>query len=220
MNATVELERQRARAIAEEYRSNGYEVIEEPSPEQLPDFLADYRPDFLMRRGNETVVVEVKTRKSLAKEPNVRELARLLQTKPGWSFELVVVGEGEKLRSPEGTLPLEREDILQRIEEAGRLLKSGFSEAALLLGWSASEATVRLLTEDEGILFDRHAPSDILNRAATDGVISRDEYNFLMNAMNYRNALVHGFKVADFDYALVGHLISTTKRLLPSTTAQ
>lgn len=220
MNATVDLERQRAHAIAQEYRSNGYEVIEEPSREQLPDFLADYRPDLLIRRGNETVVVEVKSRTSLAREPNVRELARLLQTKPGWNFELVVVGEGEKLRSPEGTLPLEREDILQRIEEAGRLLKSGFSEAALLIGWSASEATVRLLAEDEGVLLDRHTPSYILNRAATDGVISRDDHNFLTNAMKYRNAFVHGFKVVDFDSALVGHLISTTKRLLQSAPAK
>ena len=45
------LERQRTRAIAGEYRSKGYEVIEEPTQEQLPDFLSGYHPDLLVRKG-------------------------------------------------------------------------------------------------------------------------------------------------------------------------
>lgn len=74
-------EQQRARAVAEDYRRRGYDVVEEPSLESLPDFLAGYQPDLIARRGKETVVVEVKSRKSLADEPQVRELARLLQGK-------------------------------------------------------------------------------------------------------------------------------------------
>ena len=91
MEATISLERQRARVIAEEYRRRGYEVVEEPSQEQLPDFLSGYHPDLLIRKGDEAIVVEVKSRTSLAKETQVRELARLLRTKPGWNFELIVV---------------------------------------------------------------------------------------------------------------------------------
>ena len=219
MEATIALEKQRAHAIAEQYRSKGYVVIEEPSPEQLPEFLSGYHPGLLIRRDNETVVVEVKSRSSLAKDPQVRDLARLLQAKPGWNFELVVVSEGEKLSSPENAHPFERQDILQGIEEAERLLGSGFSQAALLAAWSTLEATVRLLTEEESILLDRLTPDYILKQAVTNGVISREDYGFLMNAMKYRNALVHGFKTTDFDSALVRDLISITKRLLPSTTA-
>jgi uncharacterized protein YutE (UPF0331/DUF86 family) len=46
------------------------------------------------------------------------------------------------------------------------------------------------------------------------GVISRDEYNFLTKAMQYRNALVHGFKTVDIDPTLIKELISSTQRLL------
>ena len=143
METTSALEKQRAHAIAEEYRSKGYEVIEGPAPEQLPDFLSGYKPDLLIRKGDEAVVVKVKSRSSLAKDPQVRDLARLLQAKPGWNFELVVVGEGEKLSVPEGARPFGREDILQGMEAAEKLLESGFSEAAFLLAWSTMEATVR-----------------------------------------------------------------------------
>jgi hypothetical protein len=219
MQGSTPLERQRARALAEEYRSRGYEVIEVPSPEQLPDFLVGYRPDLLIRKGDEAIVVEVKSRSSLGKDPQIRELARLLGSKPHWNFELVVVREEEQLSAPEGTRPFEREDILRGIEATERLLEAGFAEAALVLAWTTSEAAVRLLTEAEGIELDRHTPLYVLKQAVMHGVISRDEYNFLTNVMKYRNALAHGFKTVDFDPAFVKELISTTKRLLQSTTA-
>jgi uncharacterized protein YutE (UPF0331/DUF86 family) len=219
MQGSTPLERQRARALAEEYRSRGYEVIEVPSPEQLPDFLAGYSPDLLIRKGDEAIVVEVKSRSSLGKDPQIRELARLLGSKPHWNFELVVVREEEQLSAPEGTRPFERKDILRGIEAAERLLEEGFAEAALVLAWTTAEAAVRLLTEAEGIELDRHTPLYVLKQAAMHGMISRDEYNFLSNAMKYRNALAHGFKTIDFDPALVKELINTTERLLQSTTA-
>jgi REase_AHJR-like len=217
MEAATSRERQRARAIAEAYRSRGYEVIEQPSPEQLPEFLAGYRPDLLVRRGDESTIVMVRSRSSLAKEPQITELARLLPRKPHWNFELAMVGEGEQLSTPEGARPFARDDVLRGIEDAERLVVAGFSEAALLWAWSISEATVRLLTEDEGIVLDRYSPLYILKQAVINGVISRDDYNFLTKVMKYRNAFVHGFKTLDFDPALVTKLINLTKRLLQST---
>jgi uncharacterized protein YutE (UPF0331/DUF86 family) len=69
-------------------------------------------------------------------------------------------------------------------------------------------------------VLDHLDPPYILKQAVMNGVIARDEYNFLTNVIKYRNALVHGFKTLDFDPALVGELISRTKRLLHSTSAQ
>jgi len=218
MEATISLERQRARIIAEEYRRRGYEVIEEPSQEQLPDFLSGYHPDLLIRKGDEAIIVEVKSRASLAKESQVSELARLLRTKPDWNFELVVVGEEDQWRAPAGARPFAREDILRGLEAAEKLLEAGFSEAALLLAWSASEATVRLLAEEEGIVLERLTPLYILKQAAMHGVVSREAYHFLTKIVEYRNALVHGFKPIDFESTLVTELISTTQCLLQSAT--
>jgi hypothetical protein len=219
MEATTSQERQRAGAIAAEYRSRGYEVIEQPSPEQLPEFLEGYHPAMLVQKGEEAIIVEVKSRSSLTKDPRIRELARLVQAEPQWNFELVVVGEEVQSSVPEGARPFERDDILRNIEVAERLVASGFSEAALLLAWSMLEATVRLLTEEEGIVLERLSPLYILKQAVINGVISRNEYNLLTNIMKYRNALVHGFKPMDFDPAVVKELISTTKRLLQSINA-
>jgi uncharacterized protein YutE (UPF0331/DUF86 family) len=142
----------------------------------------------------------------------------LLRTKPHWNFELVVVREEEQLRAPEGARPFQREDIFRSIEAAERLLESEFSEASLLLAWSAVEATVRLLTEEQNIVLDRLTPLYILKQAVMNGVISREEYSFLTKIMEYRNALVHGFKPTNLEPTLVKELISTTKRLVQSAT--
>jgi hypothetical protein len=217
MEAKTPRERQRARAIAEEYRSKGYEVIERPSPEQLPEFLASYQPDVLVQRGDEAIIVEVKSRSSLAKDPRITEMARLVQTEPHWNFELVLVGEEEQLSVPEGAHPFERDDILQSLEAAERLLAAEFLAAALLQAWSTLEATLRLLSEEEGFVLEGFTPLSVLTQATSNGVISRNDYSFLAKVMKYRNALAHGFKPIEFDPTLVGELISTTKRLLQST---
>ena len=216
MDDVIALERERARAIAAEYRRKGYEVIEEPSTEQLPDFLSGYQPDLIVRKGDEAIIVEVKTRSSLASYPQIRELAQMLEGEPGWTFELVAVSEGARLIAPEGARPFGREDILENTAEAERLIDEGFTKPSFLMAWSALEAAVRMVTEEEGTLHDRLTPTYIVNQAVANGVISRDDYNLLTNAMKYRNALVHGYKVTEFDPALVIALISITKGLLQS----
>ena len=217
METNILSERQRVQELAQEYRSKGYEVIPEPSPEQLPDFLGEYRPDLLVRKGSESTVVEVKTRSSLAENPRLRDLARILHTKPGWKFELVMVREKEKLNAPEGARPFAKEDVYSRLETVEGLLDTGSSEAAFLLGWGALEATVRLLAEEEQLTLERIAPSYLLHQAVTNGVISREDYALLLRAMKYRNALAHGFKIADFDTDLVREFVNTTKHLLEET---
>src|SRR5262245_28060812 len=213
MESILSTEKQRAAAIADEYRRKGFEVIEEPSTEQLPDFLSGYHPDLLIRKGEEKTIVEVKSRQSLAKDPQIRNLARLLHARPNWNFELVVVGEEEQFGISSGTHSLRKEEILPGAETAEKLLQSGFSEAALMQAWAISEAAIRVLIEAEGITLDRLPTLHTFKQAVTNGIISKEDYEFLTKVMKHRNALAHGFKTIDFDPALVKELVATTKRL-------
>ncbi len=213
METTSALERQRVQTLAEEYRGQGYDVTVEPSKAQLPSFLAGYHPDLLLRKASESVVIEVKARTSLVKEPQIRELARLLRTHAGWSFELVLLDIGEQVEAPEDALPFTRENILEGTAEAERLLASGFAEAALLRAWAAAEAAVRLLTEEEGLSIGRPTPSRLLKQAVANGVVSREDYRFLFQALGHRNAHIHGFTLPDSDTAEVESLIDMARRL-------
>lgn len=203
-----------ARKTAEEYRSKGYEVSVEP----LLDFLPGFRADLIVRKGDEVKVIEVKSRSSLAAEPRIGELARIIDSKPGWDFELLLVGEPEKLDSPEGVHSFEGERILDRIEDAEKSLEVGIPEAAFLLAWSALEAAMRDMLGTQGISNTSITrPSNFLDQALFHGVISRGEYENLTSMRKYRNAIVHGFSARDFSHGLVNDLIETVRRI--ATTA-
>ena len=213
METTLDLVRQRVQTLAEEYRGEGYEVIVEPSQAQLPPFLAGYHPDLLLHKASESVVVDVRARKSLAKDSQVRELSGLLRAQPGWRFELVLVDVGEQISAPEDAQPFTSEDITHGAAEAERLLASGFAEAASLRAWAAVEAAIRLLAEEDGVSIGRPTPSVLLKQAVVNGLISRDDYNSLLHALDRRNAQVHGFTLPDFDRAEVEVLVETARRL-------
>jgi hypothetical protein len=200
-----------AHQTAEDYRRRGYAVdFDAPL-----DFLAGFRADLLVSKDDEVKVIEVKSRSSLAADPRIRELARAVDAKPGWSFQLLLVAEPEKLDAPEGARSFDRGDVLERIDEAERALAAGMSAAALLLGWSACEAAARVLvTEEEKSTPDISAPGYFLDRAVFLGIISREEYRDLVNARRYRNAIVHGFSHGDFRVEMVTNLLGTVRGMM------
>ena len=100
---------------------------------------------------------------------------------------MLLVGEPEKLDSPEGAQSFEGENIVQRIEEAEQSLEAGLSEAAFLLAWSACEAAIRELIAMQGVSnTDITTPGYVLDQAIFHGVISRDEYRSLTSMRKYR----------------------------------
>ncbi len=199
---------------AEEYRNRGYEVLEEVSL----DFLPGFKADLIARNADEVKIIEVKARRSLAANPKITELARIIESKPGWSFELLLVDEPEQLHSPDSVRPFKNADILMRADQAEELLELGYPEAAFTLAWSAYEATARELiaTERESDT-DIFTSSYVFDQAVFQGLISREEYSTLTEMRKYRNAIVHGYIADDFSGELVTELIEAIRRI--ATTA-
>ncbi len=224
----ISAEKRRARAIASDYRIRGYSVLEEPSPEQLPDFLSGYSPTMVAYKDGEsaesmgeTVVVVVKARLRPGKERRVGELAELIRNTPGWKFELALAESEAELDTPDAAIPFGREEIHQCNKTARQLLKSGFQDSALLQAWKGVEAAVRLLLKEErleageAVAIERGTINRLLGSSVYYGVISQEDYSILADAMRYRNAYVHGFTLPEFDPAqAVNTIISTTERLL------
>ncbi len=204
-------EKQFADIKAAEYIGKGYEV----SRDAPLEFLPGYSADLLVKTGHETKVIEIKTRPSLVANPALRELERIINSRPGWSFELQLVGEPERVDALENAQTLDESAILSCLEQAGELLDAGSPQAAFMIAWSAAEATVRMLVSGEGIAIERATnPAYILGMAVAHGAVSRDDYYHLLRIMEYRNAIAHGFEVADFNDALITELITTVNKLL------
>lgn len=218
MSTNSSQEKRRIQYLAETYRIEGFNTIEEPTPEQLPKFLAGYRPDLVVHKEDESVVVEVMLKSALPKNPKAAELARILRSQPGWSFKLVFMEPGEQLSVSEAAIPFGREDILHCIKEAEKLLAEGYAEAALMRAWAAADGAVRLMTMDEGFYTDLYTSPHLLSLATWEGIISGDDYSFLRQTMRIRDTYINGFTLADFNSSLVDDTISTAKRLFQEAT--
>jgi uncharacterized protein YutE (UPF0331/DUF86 family) len=211
---TVNIERERLIKLAEEYRDKGYEISFQPNPEDLPDFLKNYRPDMIARRGDEAVIIEVKSRSSLNSSAQyLRNLAQAVEQHPGWRFELVMTNPEDATYSQRAEDSLQENEIESRLQVT-RQLATQHLESAILYSWSLAEATLRLVAENEGLSLQRFDSLYLVKQLAIEGVLSKSEYQFLMNALSLRNSIAHGFKTAQLDQESLYELITITEQLL------
>jgi len=198
-NVSHEAYRQKLQEIAAEYEARGYEVLVEPRPEQLPEFLAGFRPDLVARGPNESVVVEVKVGTQTAASERFRELAETIQRQPGWRFSLVVIDPRSDEVAPPTQQLLARQEIVDRLGRANELLKTGATDAAFLLMWVAVEALLRHIATREGLPLERVPSSSLMKELFSLGILSRSELEVAQRAFSVRNALVHGFATTRLD---------------------
>ena len=198
-NVSHEAYRQKLQEIAAEYEARGYEVLVEPRPEQLPEFLAGFRPDLVARGPNESVVVEVKVGTQTAASERFRELAETIQRQPGWRFSLVVIDPRSDEVAPPTQQLLDRQEIVDRLGRANELLKTGATDAAFLLMWVSVEALLRHIATREGLPLERVPSSSLMKELFSLGILSRSELEVAQRAFSVRNALVHGFATTRLD---------------------
>src|SRR5690349_8796014 len=136
-NSGHETYRQKLQEIAAEYQARGYEVLVEPGPEKLPEFLASFHPDLVARGPNESVVVEIKVGTKTAASERFREIAETIQRQPGWRFSLVVIDPRSDEVAPPTQQLLDRKEIADRLGRTNELLNAGMTDAAFLLLWVA-----------------------------------------------------------------------------------
>lgn len=212
---TANLERERLLKLAEEYREKGYEVFFHPNSEELPDFLNKYRPDMIVRRGEENVVIEVKSRSSLNSSSNqyLGNLAQAVEKHPGWRFELVMTNPEDIMYSLKAEGSLQEHEIESQLQVA-RQLTMQHPESAILYSWSLVEATLRLIAQKEELSLQRFDPLYLVKQLAIEGVISKSQYQLLMNSLFLRNAIAHGFKTTQLTQNSVSELIELTEQLL------
>ncbi len=211
---TANLERDRLLQLAEEYRNKGYEISFHPNPEDLPNFLKNYRPDMIVRRGDEAVIIEVKSRRSLnSSRQYLQNLAQSVEQHPGWRFELVMTNPEDAAYSPKAESSLQQPEIETRLQVA-RQLATQHPESAILYSWSLVEATLRLVAEHEELSLQRLDSLYLVKQLVTEGVISRPEYHLLMDALSLRNAIAHGFKATQITQGSVNELIDVAEQLL------
>ncbi|HXQ67999.1 MAG TPA: hypothetical protein VN980_15620 [Alphaproteobacteria bacterium] len=211
----VRSEREAITKAADDLARQGYEVVREPGRSELPDFLRNFRPDLIAHRGNEHLVVEVKS-KWFDKEPRQwRALAEEVRRHPGWQLRLVLSGP----RDDEIPPPPSLDEIDAKLSSSRKLYESGEAGAALLLLWSLLEAASYHRLSELGAAPDRpKTPIALLKDLVSFGLLEQKEYDRLRPVISVRNAIAHGRATMLVDRDIFDALVDLVRRLIEAKT--
>lgn len=214
---------ERVTAVADRYRQRGYQVTQEPAAEQLPSFLQGFRPDLLAQNAAESVVVEIKSYGQVTRSQELESLAKQVESHPGWRMELVFSNPPEQsadeVRPPASEFPtLGVSEIERRIASSKHLASHGDTQSAVILLWSALEATLRIGLERIPASFINNIPSAILKQGVAYGLMDPKDYDFLSQLLPVRNAAAHGFSNA-VDRETIEKATRLTKSILTEVKA-
>ena len=165
-------------------RTEGYEVIPDPDPDDLPPFLREWRPDAIAIGKRPSLVVEV-FRKGGSGEPRkVHELHSLLADHDDWELRLFYVS------SLEPTLHPVAEAVTVEAIRAARNVSGIEPRAAMLFAWSIMEAVARDKIETAGTRALN--PSALVNLLAGEGCIDQNQANRMLELAEVRLQMAHG----------------------------
>lgn len=210
MKNLIQLEKNKINTVANQYRKDGYEVVFESA--NMPQFLKDVQVDMVALSKNDNVLIEVVSQASVKNRDKLERLAKLVQNREKWRFEVIVTNPKEEIRPS-----ISLQEIIERIEQAKQLLGNDQPLAAILLAWSSTEAILRVLAENDDIKLKNRSPIQLTKTLYSLGAIGPTAYEALVKAAKQRNSIAHGYQEdngkIDND-VLARELIETTSGLL------
>jgi len=189
--------------IAEELESRGWKVFFDPNRSLFPFDTDGYRPSLLARKGDENVIVEVRTLRRLATTERFLDVAREVRGHAGWRFVLVTPQDVDVAVVPEGGDPIPAWDQLEeRIAQAEDLYREKDVDRAFLSLWVALEGVLRREAVETAIPIERMATRVLLAELYTYGDLGMEWYDSARALLEVRDRVIHGFRIDDLDEAV------------------
>lgn len=182
--------------VAKRYENDGYAVMTEPPPSAIPFPLGAYTPDLIAVKGDEHIVIEVKSPGANINSKNFGEIANAIHAHKGWRFVLVTVSDSDLLvRSAVRDANLTMASVREHLLELDRLLKLNVPAGILFPRlWLTYVSALRLLMTQEGATADPLTDLSLLNTAYSTGVISFEEYQASKGFLRIRNEASHSLE--------------------------
>lgn len=182
------LEREALAILEPRLNKNGYSLVRNPDPAELPQFLRNVRPDAIAMGGPPNLVIEVLASSSAGKAridaQRVERLRELLAEHADWRLEVVYApGSGS---TPSIATPAQ---IRERLNDVRRLATHE-PAGALLLGWAVLEATARRLEPQRAI--SGLTPGSMIELLVSLGHVPQSTSALLRVSGQLRNAIAHG----------------------------
>lgn len=207
---------QRLQQVAERYREQGYQVILNPTPDDLPSFAKDFKVEILASRPDGNVLASAKANtKEFESDKNLSRYAEIIQNHQGWRYDVFVLGPAASIPPTRDIADASEVEIERTLAAADHLSQAGFVPQAVLTSWAAFESAMRHRLRSSGEKADWGAsPRSMLNELVSSGILTQGEFRHLEELSRLRNIIVHGFSVPEISPDAASLLARTARRLL------
>ena len=188
------IEERKLSELARRYLAEGYEVFTQLEGYPKPEKYGKYRPDLVAQKGNETIIIEVKSSTSGKERLDaIDQLASYASEMEGVRFDLVVTNP----RTTKKELQSRDSQVLKELR--ARLLHTlnvtAESQPAIFLatcGLLLEHLLATLAAESEPQEARPRNPVELAKHLSRKGVISKSTREFVLEIWPLRNAAVHG----------------------------
>ena len=208
--------KQQLEQVAERYRVQGYSVIQNPTPDDLPSFAKNFKVEILATRPDGNVLASAKaTPAEFDNDKNLAYYADIIAAQQGWRYDVFVLGSQSASPIPGDIADSSDDEIERTLASADHLLVAGFSPQALVVSWAALEAAMRQKLRSLGEKTEwGTSPRSLINELLSSGGVTRGEFQELEGFFRMRNAVAHGYSGQKVDPNSVRSLTSIARRLL------
>jgi hypothetical protein len=183
---SIPTEREAVERVAQDMRRQGYTIRFDVPLRQFDPRFGPIRADVVAEKGDETVIIEVKTRRS-AMDSSLDQVAGVVEALGGrFRLDVVWLGDEDAVPSPD--------DVYDLSARAMSLVLVDRS-AALLLAWAALEGALRVCAIRHGIGYAGNSGLQLLANLYGNRIISFSLYDDLHRIGRRRNLLAHGVSI-------------------------
>jgi hypothetical protein len=190
-------ESEKAKEIVEEYSKKGFNVILNPSFDQLPEELKNlnFRPDIIAMSNDINLIIEIKTANSIKNDERLLSIVDKIREIENWEFEFIYTNPKKNMTAinlNNNFTYEEAENSIQRVKNFIAIENnSEFADAGLMLGWNA---IIRILK----INFQRNEKDNIqitdkalIRDSVMLGILNKEEQQYLEELLIKRNVIAH-----------------------------
>lgn len=190
-------ERKKIVELAREYAARGYHVFADVLNYKSPDSIKGIKPDLVVKKGDELIIIEVKTSDSMKKSKDIiARLAQYTKELPGARFDLVITNPRPqssaqvKSKILQEELGAMQEGLLIDINDA---IKHDRTDLVVILAARLLEGLLTRMAARKGV----HVPPEertlrmLSDKLVSKRIVSQSVREFARKLQEHRNAVVH-----------------------------
>lgn len=183
--------------LIRKYKSQGYEIYADYLDFERPRNIREFVPDLIVKKGDQEIIIEIASDESLPNlEEKLRQLSEYAADRRGTRFDLIItnprpkISYREKINSCEYLL-----GDLQRnfLREARHLYNRHRFETSFVILCRVLESLMKELALKKKIIrpHEKISINQLNDMLFERRVLSRDDFIFVQEILNYRNKIVH-----------------------------